>query len=266
MPRFFLAVCWVLLLACDDSNQQVVSIVLEDATPEQQGTIGDALQRATDAEFNILDRSDPEYETLYAYLNAHLRALVVHPVTQRRDLYAWDVTVVHNDTLRTAWTLPGGHLYVTSGLFRYLRDETELVALLAHELHYADSDVAVNKLIGTKAIGGARLGDLLLGQTPDDLPNVVRTIAELEFDEGDVLNADARAIRTVCPLNYRTTGLWNLLERALDPESSAELVWFDTRPADPQARYAQLEVEMAQCDPGGLENAFPYERFLAMLP
>ena len=265
MTRFFLATALALLLcACDDDRQQVVSIVLEDATPEQQGVIGDALQTAADAEFDILERDDPAYEALYAYLNAHLRALVIHPVTQRRDLYDWNVTVLRDEEQRTAFTLPGGHLYVTSGLFRFLRDETELVALLAHELYYADSDVAVNKMIGTKSIGGARLGDLVLGKTPDDLPNVVRTIAELDFDEGDVLNADARAVQTICPLNYRTTGLQNLLERALDPE--AQVAWLDVRPADSEVRLTQLAVEMEQCDPGGLAGEFPYERFLAMLP
>lgn len=260
-----LAVLSLLLLsACDDDDRQVVSIFLEDASPEQQGIIGDALQTATNQEFPVLDRTDSRYEEVYAYLDAHIRALSIHPATQRRDLYNWDVTVIQDDDRRSAFTLPGGHIYVYTGMLRFLQTEAELVGLLAHELYYADSDVAVNELLATKQIGGVRLGDLILGNEPDNLPEIVRLIPELAFSEGDVLNADRRAIATICPMNYRTTGLWNILERSEEADAPV-LEWLDIRPTEYETRYDQLADEMATCDPGGLENELAYQMFLNLL-
>lgn len=107
-----------------------------------------------------------------------------------------------------AFALPGGRIFVTSGLLEALEHPDELAAVLAHEIghvHARDSMIALYRNVGlgifleavTGGTGIAQQIILLSGQ-----------LAELRYSRGQETRADAHAIATV-------------REAGLDPEALA---------------------------------------------
>jgi predicted Zn-dependent protease len=99
------------------SAQQEVAIGSENYAPSQQAQGG---------RYNL----DPGVQTYVAEVGRKLAA-----VSDRPDLpYEF---VVLNNTEPNAWALPGGKIAVNRGLLIYLEDESQLAAVLAHEIVHA---------------------------------------------------------------------------------------------------------------------------------
>lgn len=62
-----------------------------------------------------------------------------------RTEFAWEVTVL-DDNAVNAWALPGGKIGVNKGLLRYVANEAELTAVLAHEMTHVEKSHAVREL------------------------------------------------------------------------------------------------------------------------
>ena len=51
--------------------------------------------------------------------------------------YKWEFFVIDNDKEANAFCLPGGKVFVYSGLFKYISNDAELAAVLGHEIGHA---------------------------------------------------------------------------------------------------------------------------------
>ena len=80
----------------------------EDFNIEEQILIGKELKEnieANSAAFQILDEND--YPEANNYLRTLLNTLLFTPMVQHRTAFAWDISIVQNDTLKTVFALPG---------------------------------------------------------------------------------------------------------------------------------------------------------------
>jgi len=57
--------------------------------------------------------------------------------TTKRPNLSWEITVINDNTVN-AWVLPGGKIAVNKGLIRYAEDESELAAVISHEIGHAE--------------------------------------------------------------------------------------------------------------------------------
>lgn len=57
--------------------------------------------------------------------------------TTAKSNFAWEVTVIDSSEVN-AWCLPGGKMGVNKGLLRYVDNEDELAAVIAHEMGHAE--------------------------------------------------------------------------------------------------------------------------------
>jgi len=57
----------------------------------------------------------------------------------------WEITVI-DDNLVNAWAMPGGKIAINKGLLRYVADEHELAAVLAHEIGHIENAHAVSAM------------------------------------------------------------------------------------------------------------------------
>ena len=261
--RILILAVWCLLLcaSCQTDSGQIIKIVIEDATPEEQGTIGLELSRVLNAELPVRPRPQEGTDPVYDYLDAVLRPLALNPATDRRRLYDWRVWIIEDDTETSAFTLPGGQIYLYTGLLRSLRDESELAAVLAHEITYADTDFMLLALLGNNDIGGERLGDILIGNPVEDATQIAEAIPELTMIASYVLTADEQAVRRICPMNYRSEALRKVLART--PEEPLD--WLSTRTTILETRLSHMDDLLETCPAGGIRNVEAYRSFLNRL-
>ncbi len=57
--------------------------------------------------------------------------------TSERPKLHWEITVLNDNTIN-AWVLPGGKIAVNKGLLRYAADESEMAAVISHEIGHAE--------------------------------------------------------------------------------------------------------------------------------
>ncbi len=89
--------------------------------------------------------------------------------SHRPDLQ-YTFTVLDSDMIN-AFALPGGYVYVTRGIMRYLNSEGELAAVLGHEVGHVTARHSVRQQTGATAAGvGAMMVGILTGSP--DLANV----------------------------------------------------------------------------------------------
>lgn len=65
--------------------------------------------------------------------------------TSARPAFAWDAVIIDSNEVN-AWALPGGKVAVNKGLLRYVDNEDELAAVIAHEMGHAELSHAAKEM------------------------------------------------------------------------------------------------------------------------
>jgi len=201
--------------------------------------------------FNILDRD--RYKDAYIYVNKLLATLKLTSVVKHREDFNWSVIILHDDRQRTAFTLPGGKIYIYTGLLKFLQAEHELMAVLGNEIAYADKELAAINLRET--YGGVFIGKITLGDEIPELLEIVENYPQIEYLEEAVIAADAYAIELICPFQYDAAGLRTFLLRAQD----REIEWINSKKSmDLDTRLENIKVLSVDCGEAGVTNRNQY--------
>lgn len=188
-------------------------------------------------------------------LNRYVRAIGQNltAVAERKDL-AYRFVILEDDRIH-ATHAPGGYIYVTTGLFRFLVSEIELAGILAHEiglLQYKDPRLSKIKkafelLLRTGSYVGPAFGPIgvlsvmglaLVGA----VTNGEKSLEELTRD------ADKRALRYLAESGYDPQGLLDPLYRMLDTTSPFRPYLYDYLQSHPMApdRLKKLDQEFLE--------------------
>ena len=161
------------------------------------------------------------------------------------DLGGCFVVKLVKDVEANAYSLPGGFLYVTSGLILGVSDESGLVAALAHETGHVTAR-HLTKIEHKKKVGrnlsfvGGPLGYLFWREVGPLL--AVKSLRSAEFE------ADRLALRYQSASGYDPQGLARLLNDEFSQEGKPASYFarlFDEHPST-QARIARVEEVMKQ--------------------
>jgi len=252
-----LALVSVLLFSCKKEGE-VIELEKEEFEVEDHRIIGQTMitQIANmPGEFPILD--SVEYENAYIYVNRLLSTLKLTAVVKHRNDYNWKVTILHDDRIRNAFTFPGGHIFIYTGLLKFLQAEHELMAVLGNEIAYADEEFSAIAM--RDEYGGVFMGDITLGKKVPKLPEVVADFPKMKFDEDFVKEADQYAIELICPFQYDINGLKRFLIRA----QAHEIEWIQSKNGeelDMQTRLSLLNSIASDCGEDGVTNLEQYQR------
>lgn len=261
MPRLTLIV-WLLVLfmlqACNKTPDKIISINPSEYPPEDQLKIGEAFQEQIENNpqaFKIL--SHTAYPEAYDYLNLLFRTLINTSEVEHRKQYDWTLDIIQNDSVCTAFFLPGGHFYVYTGLLKLMDTESQFLGVVGHELYYVNSEVLIRKM--AEEFGGTNLGDILLGNEVEHLSDLALAMPSLSFEEEKVMLADSFSVKILCPFQYEPIGIKSILEKVGSNE--LHCLWLDTRSANFTNRINYLELQALDCGLPGVVNQENYQNF-----
>lgn len=191
-----------------DSSGSIIS-------PEQEKKLGEAIMRSARQQIRIID--DPE---INAYLHTLGYQLAAHSDNPEQ---AFDFFVV-NDGSINAFALPGGFIGVHSGLIMAAQAESELAAVLAHEMahvtqrHMARAYESAGKLsIPTAA---AILAAILIstrnsqaGQAAIAATTAGNAQMQINFTRGNEQEADDIGIRVLAASGFEPRSMPTFFER-----------------------------------------------------
>lgn len=104
---------------------------------------------------------------------------IFQPILQSPDVlyknvFKYNLEIIKNDTILNAFAVPGGPVYVYTGLLKYLDSEAALAGVLGHEIAHAERRHATNRM--TKQMGIQMLTQLVLGQNPSQTAMIVSNL------------------------------------------------------------------------------------------
>ncbi len=153
--------------------------------------------------------------------------------------FDWEIYIIIDDSKENIITLPGGKLFIYTGFLKFINNEAELLAVLAHELYYTDRSYAPNPsnlspitaLVKSQLVsngdGTARLLDII-NNNDYELANQFLTYAtSMPYEEITVRDADISCMEMICGFTWAPDGLVTLLNRI---RSIGKIEWIITRP------------------------------------
>jgi predicted Zn-dependent protease len=154
---------------------------------------------ADPAHYPILHNS-----TLTNYLQGIENTIVSSSNVVNKDFH-YQITIINDDKTINAFTLPGGPIYVYSGLMKYVDNEATLAGVMAHETTHADHRHGTKQM--TQQYGLQILASAALGNNPGLIQQVVASLAGnltvLKFSRDDETEADKGSFDDLMSLNGR---------------------------------------------------------------
>ena len=119
-----------------------------------------------------------------------------------------------------AFALPGGYIYVYSGLLKRVESEAELAGVLAHEIGHVAARHATERLT---LMYGYQLGvSLLLGEDPSEIAKLVSNLfgvgGLLAYSRRDEYEADRLGVQYANSAGYDPNGLLSFLKKLKEME------------------------------------------------
>ena len=128
---------------------------------------------------------------LTAYLQSIEDRIVQSPNVQNKDFH-YTVKIINDPKTVNAFTIPGGGIYVYTGLLQFIDNESTLAGVLAHETTHADHRHATRNL--TQQYGMEMLASTALGGNANIIYQIVASLGTqltaLKFSRDDEREAD----------------------------------------------------------------------------
>ncbi len=197
------------------------------------------------------------------------RQVVAAAPDRHRDMEFTFKVVDDPDTIN-AFALPGGWIYIYSGLLLAAESEAEVVGVLAHEVAHVTRRHIAERL--ATAYGVQTLTALALGKEPAMLGQLVAGVLGtgylLRFSREQEIDADVTGVNYVISAGWRPHGFINFFERLggdREAGSRRALGWISTHPM-PEDRIVHVReaIEAHGTVPAKLGTE-EHQQLLAML-
>ncbi|TGE28690.1 M48 family metalloprotease [Hymenobacter metallicola] len=227
-------------VSCSKDGDGVLLFSIED-----DRTLGDQVARQTDSLMRVdpnkygrlLERSSNS--AAYAALDNVVNKVLNSGQLTYRNEFPWDVKIVQKDE-KNAFATPGGHIYVYTGLIKYLDHEAELAGVIGHEIAHADRR-HTSKQLQTQYGLQVLLG-LLVGDNPNQLVQIAAGLGQLQFSRNDESEADDYSVRYLSGTEYSCDGTAGFFIKSSKESPNNTPTFLSTHP-NPENRVAAIQAK-----------------------
>lgn len=226
--------------ACTDENGNPVLFSIEDdkALGEQVAAQTDSTYRAKG---QLLERSSNP--RAYQLLDGVVNKVLNSGELQHRNDFPWDVKIIKDDATQNAFATPGGHIYVFSGLIKFLEDENQLAGVLGHEIAHADRRHTSRQL--QNQYGITTLLSVVLGDNPSQLVQVAAGLGQLKFGRDFEREADQYSVIYLNKTTYSCDGAAGFFIKSEAQGQGNPPEFLSTHP-NPGSRIQDIQAKAAE--------------------
>lgn len=257
----FLSLLVVPLSCTRDKNGDRLLFSIEDDIKlgQQVSAEVDSTYRAKG---QLMERNDPRHAVAYQHLDRVVNRILNSGKVAYRSEFTWDTKIIRDDNTLNAFATPGGHIYVFTGLIKYLDNEDQLAGVLGHEIAHADKRHTTKQL--QTQYGIALLLSVALGNNPGTLAQIATGLATLKFGRDAEKEADDFSVVYLGGTNYYAcNGAAGFFEKMLANNQGSNTPEFLSTHPDPgnrvQAINAKAQQEGCKTTPAG--NTTDYGHF-----
>jgi predicted Zn-dependent protease len=233
----------VLLMGCASMGGPGALLVSEQ-DEVRLGAAFDAQLRTDPAakkEFPVFVANTPEKQAFQNYVIGLAQSVLAAVPEQERPGYAFHFTLI-DAPVENAFAVPGGYVYIYTGIIKSMRDESELAGVLGHEIAHVAHHHYRNAL--AKQTGLSVLLQVLLGPDAGQLQQTVAqvffTLSSLHLSRDNEADADRYGTRYTAVSGRNPLGIAKYFGRVKNqgPE------WLSSHPA-PANRVEKIQAQVA---------------------
>ena len=206
-------------------------------------------------------RGDPSVKQ---YINDRIfNHILATKAIQKRTIYHYQLEIINRDDILNAFALPGGRVYVYTGLLKYLDSEAALAGVLGHEIAHAERRHATKRM--TAQYGTAMLLSLVLGDNPNKYveidANLFVGLSLLSNSRSDEDESDKYSVDYLKETRYYPGGVKFFFEKLRDDgkvssKSGGIETFLSTHP-DPIARISTTDQRLREIG----KEVFSYKNY-----
>jgi predicted Zn-dependent protease len=200
-----------------------------------------------------------QYATAYEHLYRIRNTILNSGKLKYQTLFPWKMRIIRSDTTINAFCLPGGYIYIYTGIIKFLDNEAEFAGILAHEMAHADNRHTTERL--TTVYGIDLLLSFILGDNPNQLAEIVTGYAEglgmLAYSRQNEYEADNYAVQYLYVTEYNAPSLGDFFQKMQNEPRG--LTFLNTHPS-PEDRLQKIQETFASL--GGVPGEFFTDRYL----
>ncbi|HEX3109677.1 MAG TPA: M48 family metallopeptidase [Thermoanaerobaculia bacterium] len=178
---------------------------------DQEWQLGNQMAAQIAQQVHIVN--DPQADALLRKIGEQLHAQTPNAVATR----PFEFEIVDDPTVN-AFSIPGGHVYVNSGLIGTAGKADELAAVLAHEISHITARHVIKEAEKQQQI--SVLSSIVLGQNAGALQTLVTQVlaggAMARFSRADEKEADDMGLDLMTKARFDPHGMLDFFQRLLD--------------------------------------------------
>jgi len=216
------------------------------------------------AQYPVLD--SVTYSAAYAHLYGIRNTILASGKLNYASTFQWKVRIIHNDSVINAFCIPGGNIYIYTGIIKFLDNEAEFAGVLGHEMAHADRRHTSQQL--TVVYGESLLLSLILGNNPSQLAQIVANLAQglgnLAYSRDHEYEADEFAVKYLYPTKYDAASIGDFFQKIQSQTTTPAFLSDHPSPTD---RLAKITTTFNSL--GGVHRGTfipEYTAFKALLP
>lgn len=177
-------------------------------------------------EYPILDSL--KNKKLYAYLYSIRSSLLNNSALRYKTIFKWKIQIINRNDIINAFCSPGGHIYVYTGLLKYLKSEAELAGVMAHEMAHADRRHSTRQM--TKQLGIELISKYLL-KNSYGIAELGGALLGLRYSRAYETEADEYSVAYLCNTKYYSAASAKFFYRMLKKKDSEQIQFMSTHPS-----------------------------------
>lgn len=216
------------------------------------------------ADYPVMNRS--LYANAYSHIERVRDSILESGEVNYDNLFAWEVHIIHDDSVLNAFCTPGGYIYFYTGLIRFLDDEAEFAGVMGHEMAHAAQRHSTQQM--TNAYGIQLLISIVLGQNPNALAEIAADlaagVASLAFSRDDEYESDEYSVRYLYETSYDARGVAGFFEKIEGSPQPPEFLSTHPNPGNRVEKINEVWMELG----GKTGETYPerYTQFKNSLP
>ena len=271
LPKFGIGLfSSILLLALLFNSCQGDPVELPDDdvfTKEKREQLGKMLLNDILTNNDFVPQISPYDTTVYWYVQTlytqatNVMQMDSQSPSDNRWKGGWEIFIIDNDDLKHTFVLPGGDIFITTGMLKSFNKDYELYYLMTFEAILMNDGLLMEAL--KKEYNSLTLLNLIEGRTPASgvtISDLAANLPYTEFDESIVKENDRKTVRTICGTSILSPTGINLSLFNADFQNAK---WLETRKSYSERTDAIQEfAEDNEGDCGGNLGSGNYGRYI----
>ena len=185
-----------------------------------------------------------------------------------RDTLPFTFTIIDVDTMINAFAIPGGHVFIYTGLIKNATNGAQVAGVVAHEIGHITKYHGANRLVQSSF--ASSINDILFGDSSSaakTVATIVESMVFLKYSKNDEYQADSCAVAYTLLSDYNPVGMKQFLQKLYDLYGEQPKIFepFSTHPPlSKRVEETQKHINELSNDPSDVTTGLFVDEFEAI--